>query len=232
MASRYAVGFDFDHTLGLDNMLERTVALELLAKYAHEHEATYDVSGADGAIDDVLASYRVGTLTPEIAFAGLLERFVPVHGASVMDAASGFRDAVVARASTTITAIDGARELLASLAAMHVPVALLTNGWSPFQEEKARVIGFEGPVFVSERIGARKPSPEAFSQLVATFERAPVDIFYVGDDPAIDCVGAREAGMTSVWFDWENRTYPADCAAPDYTIKHLAELAAIVQGRG
>ena len=31
MASDFAVGFDFDHTLGIDNKLERTVALDMLA---------------------------------------------------------------------------------------------------------------------------------------------------------------------------------------------------------
>ena len=228
MVSRYAVGFDFDHTLGIDNKLERTVMLESLAKYARDHETTYDVNLATSAVDDVLVSYRVGTLTPEIAFAGFLERFVPVHGASVMDLATTFRDLVMAKADTFVTLVDGAREVLAKLASMGVPVALLTNGWSPLQEEKARKTGIEGPVFVSERLGVRKPAPEAFAQLIAAFDRPPVDIFYVGDDPEVDCVGARNAGLKSVWFDWENKTYPSTCAAPDYTIKRLMELPALL----
>ena len=228
MASKYAVGFDFDHTLGIDNKLERTIMLDSLATYARDHETTYDVNVATGAVDDVLASYRVGTLTPEIAFAAFLERFVPVHGASVTDVAATYRERVMEKASSFITLVDGARELLAKLASMDVPVALLTNGWSPFQEEKARILGIEGPVFVSERLGIRKPAPAAFAQLITAFDRAPVDIFYVGDDPEADCVGARNAGLTSVWFDWENKTYPSTCAAPDHTIKRLMDLPALL----
>ncbi len=223
MASRYAVGFDFDHTLGIDNKLERTVMLESLASYARAHDVTYDA-----AADDVLESYRVGPLTPEIAFAGFVERFAPVHGASVMDLASGYRERVMAKAEQYVSLVTGAKEMLATLSEMGVPTALLTNGWSPFQEEKARVLGFEGPVFVSERIGVRKPAREAFAYLVKAFDRAPADIMYVGDDPHADCAGAKDAGLTSVWFDWEQRVYPADCAPPDFTIKRLADLPALL----
>jgi HAD superfamily hydrolase (TIGR01509 family) len=229
MASRYAVGFDFDHTLGLDNQVERTVFLEMLASFAHENAASYDLAAAEGAVDDALHSYRTGTLTPEIAIAGFLERFVPVHRTPVTDTAHGFRDAVLAAAPGKISILAGARETLAALAAMDVPVAILTNGWSPLQEEKARTLGFEGSVFVSERIGARKPSPEAFAHLVTTFARPPADIFYVGDDPVADCAGAREAGLRSVWFDWEQRPYPADTPAPEFTIHALAELPALLR---
>jgi putative hydrolase of the HAD superfamily len=144
----------------------------------------------------------------------------------------GFRDMVLARAKEFVTPLDGARDVLAQLDAAGVPVAILSNGWSPFQEEKARLIGFEGPVFVSERIGVQKPAAAAFAFLLAHFERAPVDIFYVGDDPVADCGGARGAGMRSVWFDWERKSYPSDVAAPDATIHTLSEIPSLLsQGR-
>ena len=231
MASRFAVGFDFDHTLGLDNQLERKVLLEMLATYAKEHDTAYDAYAANDSVDDVLASYRIGTLTPEIALAGFLERFVTVPGAAIMDTVSQFREIVVARMRDSITPVDGALDLLATLGKMDVPVALLTNGWSPFQEEKARLIHFSGPVLVSERIGFRKPAPEAFALLAQHLDRAPVDIYFVGDDPVADCGGATEAGMQSVWFDWENKTYPSDVAPAAHTISKLVEFVAIIQGR-
>ncbi len=232
MASRYAVGFDFDHTLGLDHQLERTVILEMLATYASGHDTSYDAAAADAGVDDVLKSYRVGSLTPEVAVAGFLEQFVTVHGAAIMDTVSQFRELVIARAKEFVTPIDGALELLATLSQMGVPIAILTNGWSPFQEEKARLIHFSGPVLVSERIGYRKPAPEAFALLAQHLACDPLDMLFVGDDPGADCAGATAAGMQAVWFDWENRSYPADIAPPAHTIKSLAELLPIVQGRG
>ncbi len=118
--------------------------------------------------------------------------------------------------------------MLAALDALGVPYALLTNGWSPLQEEKARLIGFSGPVFVSERIGARKPAREAFEVLGKHFDLPFGRIWYVGDDPAIDCAPAQDLGMVSVWFDWENRSYPAELTAPKHTIHALADLPPLV----
>jgi hypothetical protein len=77
-----AVGFDFDHTLGIDNKLERTVALEMLAELGAAHGTTYDVAAAGEAVDATLVLYRSGAQSVESAIAGLFERFVPVGAAS------------------------------------------------------------------------------------------------------------------------------------------------------
>jgi putative hydrolase of the HAD superfamily len=119
--------------------------------------------------------------------------------------------------------------MLAELQNMGAPYAILTNGWSPLQEEKARLVGFEGPVFVSERIGVRKPSREAFEFLAKHFGAPPAAVWYVGDDPALDCAAARACGMTSVWFDWEGRSYPQELEPPNFVIHSLSELPALLK---
>jgi HAD superfamily hydrolase (TIGR01549 family) len=227
VSTAIAVGFDFDHTLGIDNKLERTVALALLADLAAKNGLAYSVADAEVAIDEVLRSYRESDRSIDSFIAGFFERFAPA-GAAVMDEASGFREAVVAAAPNHIEALPGAQETLAELERLGIPYALLTNGWSPLQEEKARLIGFRGPVFVSERIAARKPSREAFAMLAKHFELPFERIWYVGDDPAIDCAGARNVGLTAVWFDWESRPYPAELAPPDHVIHALEQLPGLL----
>jgi HAD superfamily hydrolase (TIGR01549 family) len=226
MASEFSIGFDFDHTLGIDNKLERTVALAMLADHAAAQGIQYDPVAAGAAIDETLAHYRSGDRSIESCIAGFFERFTP--GSNVLDVTGQFRDAVVAAAPDHIQALPGATEMLAKLDEMGVPYALLTNGWSPLQEEKARLIGFRGPVFVSERIGVRKPSPDAFGFLAKHFELPYDSIWYVGDDPATDCAGARNLGMTAVWFDWENRSYPGELPKPDHVIHSLDEIPRLV----
>jgi FMN phosphatase YigB (HAD superfamily) len=218
-----AVGFDFDHTLGIDNKLERTVALAMLAQLAAANNLSYDTAAAEAAIDEVLHSARHSDRSIDSYIAGFFERFAPA-GASVMDAVGGYRDAVVAEAPSYVQALPGASEMLAELDRLGIPYALLTNGWSPLQEEKARLIDFRGPVFVSERIGARKPSREAFAMLTKHFELPVEQIWYLGDDPHVDCTGASNAGMTSAWFDWEGHPYPADIPAAAFVIHRLSEL--------
>ncbi|MBC5800713.1 MAG: HAD family hydrolase [Candidatus Eremiobacteraeota bacterium] len=225
-----AVGFDFDHTLGLDHRLEKTVALDMLAAYAAGRGVTYDPAAAAAAMDGVLHAYRAGEQTVEAAMAGFFERFAPGGGNTIVDEAQRFRENVLARVAEFVVAVPGAAETLAALDAMTIPYALLTNGWSPLQEEKARLIGFSGPVFVSERIGVRKPAREAFETLTKYFALPFERIWYVGDDPEIDCVAAQDFGMTSVWFDWEGRPYPADATRPAHVIHALDELPKLLEG--
>jgi putative hydrolase of the HAD superfamily len=83
---------------------------------------------------------------------------------------------------------------------------------------------------VSERIGVRKPAREAFDLLAKQLELPPAALWYVGDDPVIDCAGARAAGLTAVWFDWEGRIYPPEIEQANFVIHALDELPKLVQG--
>jgi FMN phosphatase YigB (HAD superfamily) len=227
---RYAVGFDFDHTLGIDNKLERTVALEMLASLAGERGIAYDEAQAFAAIEATIRAYRAGETRLETALEGF---FATVIGAdsALVTTAERFREEAVRRAPDFVRILPGVHEMLAQLAAAGVPYAILTNGWSPLQEEKVRLIGFDGAVLVSERIGVRKPERGAF-EILATHLECPLErLWYVGDDPLTDCSGARGAGATAVWYDWEGVSYPGSLPPPDEVIHALSELPELLQGR-
>jgi HAD superfamily hydrolase (TIGR01509 family) len=201
-----AFGFDFDHTLGIDNHLERTVALELL-------------NGENPrGVDVALAAYRYGARSIDDAVAAIgidPERF---------------RSLVLERAPRFVEPMPGAEELLSGLRAQALPVAILSNGWHPLQEHKARIIGFQGPVLVSDEIGARKPSFAAFLRLQHVLGIAAPGIVYVGDDPVPDMCGALSAGMQAIWLDGEGRSYPQDVAAPSASVRALTDILSLVQG--
>ena len=231
MAHDIAVGFDFDHTLGIDNRLERTTAIDMLAAYARSRGVSYDAAEADGTIDAVLEIYRSGQKTVESAVAGFFERFAPGGGNYVVDEAQKFREQVIERAPSYVEALPGAKEMLAAIDALGIRYAILTNGWSPLQEEKARLIDFKGSVFVSERIAARKPTREAFEVLAKHFDLPLERVWYVGDDPQTDAAGATNHALTAVWYDWEGRIYPSEFAKPAHTIRALDELPPLLGGR-
>ena len=48
-------------------------------------------------------------------------------------------------------------------------------------------------------------------------------IAHVGDDPLMDVVGARRAGLFAVWLNREGRAFPHD-EKPDLEIRDLNEL--------
>ena len=201
-----AFGFDFDHTLGVDNHLERTVALELL----------------DGenprAVDVALAAYRYGARSIDDAIT------------SIGVDPERFRELVLERAPHFVEPLPGVNELLAELCERGLPVAILSNGWNPLQSHKARIIGFPGPVLVSDEIGVRKPAFAAFLRLQNELGVAPTGIVYVGDDPVPDMCGALSAGMQAIWLDREGRSYPQDIATPTARVSALTDILSLVQG--
>ncbi|HTV72855.1 MAG TPA: HAD family hydrolase [Candidatus Acidoferrales bacterium] len=225
-----AVGFDFDHTLGIDNKLERTVGVELLERLAMEGGCGFDPDEAGSAMDAALAAFRGGPISLEEALRGEFER-VACRGADFDAAIAQFRDIVCQRAPAFVEALPGARELVEALDELGIPHAILTNGWSPLQEEKARLVGFDGTVFVSDVLGAWKPAAAAYDVLVDHFGVSRERVWYVGDDPVADAAGARAAGLTSAWFDWERRLYAPHLVPPHLRIHELGELTALLQGR-
>ena len=223
------VGLDFDRTLGVDNKLERIVGVEIAARLCELRGAPFDRDEAMKIVDEALTATRLAGLPIETAVEGALLRAAG-PGNENEDEVTRFRDEVLARAPDYVRPLEGAPEMLAALDALGVRYAILTNGWSPFQEEKARLIGFRAPVFVSERIGARKPSREAFAFLGRQLD-LPLDaLWYLGNDANVDCAGARAAGLTAVWYDWEKRPYPPDVEPPNYVIHTLDEFAPLLQG--
>jgi len=189
-----AVGFDFDHTLGIDNKLERVAFLHLLSAICEGGGRWLGSLAEESAnIDRLLAEQRGGAFTI---------------------------DAAVARFANE----RGARELCALLYERGIPHALFTNGWAPLQQRKAERVGFRGPVLVSEQLGVQKPHPEAFAELARTLGVTPAEIAFVGDTPASDVQGAIAAGMIGVWLDAEGISYPETGPRPSLTISALNDL--------
>ena len=95
-----AVGFDFDHTLGVDGQLERTVGLELLAAAAAPRGPPFEPREAGAAVDRALAAFRQGTLVLDAA----------LRSAGVDPAA--FRERALQRCAEFVRPLPGARETL------------------------------------------------------------------------------------------------------------------------
>lgn len=221
-----AVGFDFDHTLGLDNKLERVAFLRLL-------DAACEIGGrcigtlADEIerIDDLLAKQRSGAFSIEEA----VRRFMRERGVAKPDEFIGrYKRMAVEMVDAFVIPEPGVREMLAELRSREVPVAILTNGWSPLQQRKAERVEFEGAVVVSSDLGIQKPEPQAFEALADVLGVGCADVAFVGDSPESDVAGAIRAGMQGVWFDAEGLAYPPELPLPDAVIHTLAELLALV----
>jgi putative hydrolase of the HAD superfamily len=116
-------------------------------------------------------------------------------------------------------------DALAALARLSArwPVAALTNG----NADLARIgIDAHFRVFVSAREeGHAKPDTPIF---LATCERLgaePGQVLHVGDDPLLDVMGARRAGLRSCWINRKKDSWPLGLPRPDLEFATLAGLA-------
>lgn len=216
------IGFDLDHTLAIDNRLERVLFLRLLERLLERGGHTVGTFGDEiDGIDRLLTRQRAGEFTIERA----VEIFVTDHGLQDMDSyARWFCSTAPGMIEEFVVPLPGVKETISLLRERGIAVAVLTNGWNPLQQRKAERAGFFGPVLVSGDIGTLKPSPESFARLLETLDTSPQESWFVGDTPQSDVAGAQRAGMQAVWINWEHLEYPRDLQRPEHTITSFPEL--------
>lgn len=98
--------------------------------------------------------------------------------------------------------IPGMFELARELAALGVPVAILSNSEGKLAE-LIDEIGWSAPftaIVDSGRLGVAKPEPAIFLHTAAALGVAPAEVVHIGDAYNADIVGGRAVGMRTIWF--------------------------------
>ncbi|HVE16303.1 MAG TPA: HAD family hydrolase [Chthoniobacterales bacterium] len=122
-----------------------------------------------------------------------------------------------------------AREVLTRLSKQY-RTGLLTNGAPDLQREKLLNSGLEPllhAVAVSGEHDIGKPEPEIFHRLIAELGVFPAEAVMVGNSLERDILGARNAGVTSVWLKVAGSEEHAP-VEPDHTITSLAQLPDLI----
>jgi FMN hydrolase / 5-amino-6-(5-phospho-D-ribitylamino)uracil phosphatase len=102
-------------------------------------------------------------------------------------------------------------------------LASLSNGNADLQR-----IGLDHVFAVSlnaQQIGAAKPQRRCFERLAAELHLSAAEIVYVGDDPLLDVVAARQAGLPTAWMNRRALSWPPQLAPADLVIGDCAQLA-------
>lgn len=224
-----AVGFDIDHTLCIDNKLERVAFLHLLEEIADEAGGAFgSLTDETRGIDDLLAWQRGGGGTIDEA----VFRFVAAHGVTPRaEHPERYRARALSLVDTFVIPAPDARATLAALRARAIPHAILSNGWNPLQLRKAQRVGFDGVPLVSADLGVAKPDAHAFAALTNLLGEPSSSTVYVGDDPRADVAGAIAAGLGGVWLDNEGNAYPAMLPPPTHVVHALHDLLTLLPRR-
>lgn len=104
------------------------------------------------------------------------------------------------------------------------PLVSLTNGNADLQR-----IGIHGHFahhICARDAGMAKPDPRIFLAAAAKLGVAPADILHVGDDPVMDVVGARDAGLRTAWINRHGQPWPVTLGAkPELDLPDMGALA-------
>ena len=104
------------------------------------------------------------------------------------------------------------------------PVASLTNGNADLDMIGIRA-HFAHHVCARDS-GVAKPDPRIFVLAAERLGVAPEEILHVGDDPVLDVVGARDAGLKTAWINRSRAPWPEALGTPpDLDLADMAALA-------
>ncbi|AIU70909.1 2-haloalkanoic acid dehalogenase [Thermococcus eurythermalis] len=123
-------------------------------------------------------------------------------------------------------------ETLKALKDLGLHVGIITDSDNDYIEAHLKALGIYDlfdSITTSEEAGYYKPHPRPFQ---LALEKAGVEAgeaLYVGDNPAKDCVGAKNVGMVSVLLDpkAEKRELWSNC---DFVVSKLGDVIEIVKG--
>lgn len=104
------------------------------------------------------------------------------------------------------------------------PLASLTNGNADLQR-----VGIHAHFvhhICARDSGVAKPDPRIFLAAAERLGVLPEQILHVGDDPAMDMAGARDAGLRTAWINRDGRPWPDELGAPpELDLRDMTALA-------
>ncbi len=122
--------------------------------------------------------------------------------------------------------LDGAIDLLERLS-KHYSIHIITNGTACVQHTRladSGLLPFVDRVFISEEIGADKPSPAFFDHVLSSIgSPRKEDVLIIGDSPTSDIRGGMLSCIDTCWFDPHGATLP-DGIAPTTRVSSYEEL--------
>lgn len=127
--------------------------------------------------------------------------------------------------------VPGAEALLEDLAPRYA-LYLASNGTAAVQHrrlERAGILPWFQGVFISQEVGADKPSPAFFQRCfdaIPGFSRERAVM--VGDSLTSDIRGGRDAGLRTCWFNPRGKPRRGDIL-PDYEVSALDQLPPLLE---
>jgi len=126
--------------------------------------------------------------------------------------------------------IPESNQILNYLKSKNYIICIATNGIIKLQKTRALKTSFSkyiDQIVVSEEIGENKPSPKIFLKILKDNNVSHKEAIMIGDSLKNDILGAKNIGITSVWYNPLNKLNQTNIL-PDFQILNLLELKNIL----
>ncbi len=130
-------------------------------------------------------------------------------------------------ARNNVELYDDALPALQYLAAKY-PIVAISNGTADIQRVGLSKY-FKGAISAAE-FGIAKPDPRIFKAAAAAVGVSVGNVLHVGDDSALDAVGALQSGMHAAWLNREGKDWPHEQPEPHHqSLRHVKSLAELCE---
>lgn len=213
-----AVLFDLDDTL-----LDRAPTLAAYAvQFARDMGAALP-SLPPGVLETAIRAADAGGYRPRPEMAADLATRLPWR--STADPA-GLLDHWLQAYPRLAQGAEGFDDLLTILQSRGIRTGLITNGGVRTQNLKIDALRLRHRlevIIISEEVGMAKPDPAIFHLAAKGLGASPSELWYVGDHPVNDVLGAAAAGLTPVWLR-RGFAWPPDQPEPALQLDRLTDL--------
>ena len=122
--------------------------------------------------------------------------------------------------------VAGLHDTLLAFRDRQIQLGIITNGLERLQNltvDTLKIRQYMDTVIVSDTVGVRKPDSAIYELALHEVDQVADDVWFVGDNPDTDILGAYHMGMTTVWIegyhDWTDDSFVAD-----YTVDNISEM--------
>ncbi len=106
------------------------------------------------------------------------------------------------------------------------PLVSLSNGNA--QLDLVGIAHYFEAAVSAKSVGVGKPDSRIFQAAAHAAGVAMHEVLHIGDDSALDVLGALDAGMQAVWLNRQGKLWPHERADPTLEIASLAELTVLL----
>jgi len=226
-----AIGFDIGHTLiNYSTPLSwKTLYPDALRKIMRDCHITENKSNIDAAASvlskyNTRENYREYEVSSDIIFKEIFDVWGQDYN-KLADAKKSFYSFFQQDADY----FDDTVETLNSLSSTHISMGFLTDvayGMDNIYSLRdiTEIKKYFDTGFTSVDVGYRKPNAKGFNMLLESFNIAPSQMMYVGDEKK-DIIGANNVGVMSVLI---NRSNDDVDWGQKYTIRSLSDILKII----